>query len=270
MRNRTVWILILALSLLLCACGENTPPTQKTAWKKTVHTLAPELSTAPPEVTQAPETEPPVTAPEHSPLYIPGVSVEDVILFYSEVALDSEYYDSGNPSNVQKWTAPIYYTVEGSYTAEDLTVLQSFTDWLNTVEGFPGMYTADNSTVRNLQIHFCSQQELITLMGKDFENMDGAVTFWYDYDEIYDAIICIRSDLDQELRNSIILEEVYNGLGPIQDTVLRPDSIIYEEFSQPQWLTPMDELILRLLYHPDIRPGMDAQQCEQIIRTLYY
>ena len=88
--------------------------------------------------------------------------------------------------------------------------------------------------------------------------------------EIYDATICYRTDLDQYLRNSVILEEIYNGLGPIQDTALRPDSLIYQGFSEPQWVTPVDELILKLLYHPSILPGMDAQQCEQVIRSLYY
>ena len=68
----------------------------------------------------------------------------------------------------------------------------------------------------------------------------------------------------------MILEEIYNGLGPIQDTSMRSDSIIYSEFSQPQNLTDIDELLLKLLYHPDILPGMNAQQCEQVIRALYY
>jgi hypothetical protein len=59
-------------------------------------------------------------------------------------------------------------------------------------------------------------------------------------------------------------------LGPIQDTGLRPDSIIYQEYSEPQELTEVDELILKLLYHPDILPGMNAAQCEEVIRRLYY
>ena len=107
-------------------------------------------------------------------------------------------------------------------------------------------------------------------MGEDFATMDGGVTYWYEENIIYDGVICVRKDLDQHVRNSVILEELYNGLGPIQDTSLRSDSLIYQEFSQPQWMTPVDELILRLLYHPDILPGMDAQQCEQVIRSLYY
>ena len=72
------------------------------------------------------------------------------------------------------------------------------------------------------------------------------------------------------MRNSVILEEIYNGLGPVQDTDLRPDSLIYSAYSTPQELTEIDELILKLLYHPDMVCGMNAQECEAVIRQLYY
>lgn len=171
---------------------------------------------------------------------------------------------------MQKWTQPVRYALHGEYTEEDIATLSSFVQWLNTIEGFPRISQAQEPWEANLQIHFCTQSEMVDLMGDNFYGMDGAVTFWYYDNEIYDAIICYRTDLDQYLRNSVILEEIYNGLGPIQDTALRPDSIIYAEYSQPQSLTAVDELILKLLYHPDILPGMDAGQCEQVIRTLYY
>lgn len=40
--------------------------------------------------------------------------------------------------------------------------------------------------------------------------------------------------------------------------------------ARPGNLTAMDELILKLLYHPDLECGMTARQCEEIIRQLYY
>ena len=116
----------------------------------------------------------------------------------------------------------------------------------------------------------CDAANMIELMGDTFSGLDGAVTFWYDFNEIYDAVICCRTDIDQYTRNSVILEELYNGLGPIQDTSLRQDSIIYSGFSEPQKLSQMDELLLKLLYHPQLSCGMDAENCEAMIRQLYY
>jgi len=228
-----------------------------------------------PEPVTVPEPEPepeplPEPEPDHSPLYIPDVPVEDVIRYFNEVCLDAEFVTSGDPSRLQKWTVPIAYTIHGTATDTDLAVLEGFAAWLNTLEGFPGMKEAADGDAANLRIHFCTPEEMQSLLGDNFVNMDGAVTFWYLDDEIYDATICCLTRLDQTLRNSVILEEIYNGLGPVQDTEYRPDSIIYAGFSQPQSLTPMDELLLKLLYHPDMTCGMDAAACEAVIRSLYY
>ena len=246
-------ILLFLFLLLLCGCrpGEFPPAA-----------AAPETSMT--------ETAPPEPQSLHSALYQPEVDVREVITYFNEVCLAAEIVNSGNPAVLQRWEIPVSYQILGDPTAEDLAALTGFAQWLNTVEGFPGIAQTQDATQANLRIHFCTQEEMLSIMGDSFTGMDGAVTFWYREDAIYDAIICIRTDLDQDLRNSVILEELYNGLGPIQDTTLRPDSIIYAEFSQPQMLTEMDELILRLLYHPRFRCGMTPKECEAAIRELYY
>jgi len=270
MKNRFFFLLpMMALLLTACQTAEAKPAetTMPVIVTETVAETVPE-TTLPPE-TEAPQSQP--TEPEHSEFYIPGVSVEDVILYFNEVCLDAEIVYSGDPGLLQKWAEPIEYALFGNFNSEDLTVFNDFVRWLNTVVGFPGFVEAPWPEDAPLKIYFCAEEEMISRMGKDFLGNDGAVTFWYnDVNEIYDATICCRTDIDQLTRNSVILEEIYNCLGPIQDTRLRPDSIIYTEFSQPQKLTEMDELILRLLYHPWMVCGMDAADCEGVIRQLYY
>ncbi len=209
---------------------------------------------------------------EHSALYLPGVSVDDVILYFNEVCLQAEFVNSGDPSRLQKWEAPIRFICIGDCTETDRNALLGFVGWLNTVEGFPGMEETDEPEQANLRIHFCEgEEEYLLLMGDNFPGTDGGVTFWYDgMDVIYDAVIGYRMDVDQEIRRSVILEEIYNGLGPVADTDLREDSLIYSGFSAPQSLTEIDELIMKLLYHPEMQCGMDAEACEAVIRQLYY
>lgn len=278
--NRIIPIL-LALMLLLTGCAPSEPVPETTS-PPTVETEPP--TTLPPTETAIPVTDPPeTTVPEtqpqeteaatedsHSWLYIPGLSVEDVILYFNEVCLDAEFSDSGDPSKLQKWMEPIYYTLDGSATDEDLETLTAFVEFLNTIDGFPGIYEAETPEQTNLRIFFRSGQELEALMGSNFAGCDGGVTFWYLDDVIYDATICYATDIDQTVRDSVILEEIYNGLGPGQDTTLRPDSIIYAGYSEPQELTEIDKLILILLYHPRLECGMNAESCEAVIRTLYY
>lgn len=263
MKRSFIAAVAVVMIISLSACRQSNLPAESMHFEEPTTSSETETSETTASAPISPE-------PEHSQLYIPGVSVEDVILYFNEVCLDSEIINSGDPRYVQKWIAPIYYSLEGDYTDADLAMLTSFTDWLNSIEGFPGISRNEDPYKRNLRIHFCDEQTLLSLMGPNFEGTDGAVTFWYADDIIYNAIICYRTDLNQYLRNSVILEEIYNGLGPIQDTSLRSDSIIYQGFSDPQQLTAIDELILRLLYHPDIQPGMNKQQCEQVIRSLYY
>lgn len=264
-------VFLILILCLLTGCGSSSSET------------APTKSALPPETTIQTEvptteaaTEPTIIetiappAPQHAPLFIDGISVDDLVSYFNEVCLEAEFINSGDPSRLQKWTTPIYYVIYGEPTQEDLYVLNDFAAWLNTIEGFPGIWKAEDPMDANLRIFFDDADNMKQILGDNFTNMDGGVTFWYRNDSIYDAVICYRTDLTQELRNSVILEEIYNGLGPIQDTDLREDSIIYSGFSMPQQLTGLDELILKLLYHPSMKVGMDANGCEEVIRQLYY
>ena len=281
MRKYLSKILFIFLAVCMTGCisipEDVTLPPQTTEQSDTQPPATNE--TTEPTTTEVPETsEPETTAteeitetdPPHSELYIEGLSVDDVILYFNEVSLDAEFSDGGDATLLQKWDIPIYYVIIGNATDEDLKVLTGFADWLNTIEGFPGIYEANEDQNPNLQIFFCTENELIDHLGKNFYGVDGGVTFWYMDNMIYREIICYRTDLNQQLRNSVILEEIYNGLGPVQDSDLREDSLIYSGYSEPQSLTAIDELILKLLYHPDMKCGMNAAACEEVIRRLYY
>lgn len=255
--KRLTIFLTAVLILSLAGCGTDIP--------------APPQTSVPPTAATTPLPAPLEETTERASagFVLEGVDAETVITYFEEVCLNAEFINSGDPSFLQKWTEPICFTIYGTPTPEDLETLRSFTAWLNTVEGFPGISETDDPAEENLAIHFCTEKEMVALMGEQFYGNDGAVTFWYLQDKIYKAVICCRSDIGQQLRNSVILEELYNGLGPIQDTSLRPDSIIWSGYSEPQTLTQMDALILRLLYHPRMECGMDAPSCADVIRELY-
>lgn len=220
-----------------------------------------------PETTRSPAT----TSPPHTDLFDPQLPLETVLRYFSEVCLDAEYSTGpGDTTLVQKWDVPIICYVNGDPTPEDLAVLERLAQWLDQVEGFPGFRLTQDPNEANVQIYFCPQARIPDYLGDDFYGVDGGVTYWYEDNRMYAATVCYSTDTDQTLRNSVILEEIYNMLGPAQDTDLRPDSIIFSGFSQPQWLTPEDQLILRLLYHPTMAPGMDREGAASVIEQLYH
>lgn len=210
----------------------------------------------------------------HSTLYLEGVDVEDVIRYFNEVALDTEYATGeGNASLIQKWGEKITYRFLGDPTEEDKIVLKELFEQLNQISGFPGIEEAAVGQVPSLQFYFQDRVDFMANFGDfiGYEEADGAAQYWYytATNVIYTGRIGYRTDIGQELRNSVLLEEVVNLLG-FNDTVVREDSIVYQYSSEAQELSKMDWLLLKLMYHADMKPGMNAEACEQVIRTLYY
>ena len=103
------------------------------------------------------------------------------------------------------------------------------------------------------------------------EEADGAVQFWF-YNathNIHTGNIGYRTDIDQSIRNSVLVEEIINLLG-ITDTVLREDSITYQYGSDVTELSDVDWVILRLVYDARMQCGMTREECAQILAELYY
>lgn len=202
-----------------------------------------------------------------------SLSIDEVINYFCEVVLQTEYSDGvGDATLVQKWTDRICYRIYGEATEQDKLILTEFFQQLNEIEGFPGIVPAGENDLTDLALYFYDYENFNRNFGEflNYEMADGAVQYWYytDTNVIYDARIGYRTDIDQYTRNSVLLEEVFNGLG-ITDTVLREDSIAYQGFSQPQELSEIDWLMIKLLYHPEMKAGVNREECVKVIRKIY-
>ena len=275
-------ILILVLTIFLCACGAPASPTTEASIPETTipeattpETTIPETTipeTTVPETTVPPTTVP--TEPPHSYLYREDIPLEQVLTYFQEVTAQTEYSTGdGNPALIQKWLYPILLEIQGEPTERDLEILENFFEQLNQIPGFPGIAMAVDLQQPNLTISFLTSQ-IFHEQFDDFiqgEDAWGAAQYWYfdDTNEIYSGRIGYLTDIPQLDRDSILLEEIVNLLG-ITDTVLREDSIVYQYSNSNLELSDVDWLLLELLYHPDIQSGMNAQQCEEIIAELYH
>jgi hypothetical protein len=81
------------------------------------------------------------------------------------------------------------------------------------------------------------------------------------------AFAVIRSEHPDLLRLSCLHEELTQGLGLPNDSPRARPSIFNddEEFAL---LTDQDELLLRMLYSPELRPGMSPDEARPIVETL--
>jgi Protein of unknown function (DUF2927) len=81
------------------------------------------------------------------------------------------------------------------------------------------------------------------------------------------AFAVIRAEHPDLLRLSCLHEEIAQGLGLANDSPRARPSIFNddEEFAL---LTDQDELMLRILYNPALRPGMSLDEAKPIVETL--
>ena len=279
MRRLFCIVLLLAFALGLCACtnaaftdGIMPQATHQEPNAETSGETPPTNDTANETVTEWVPTE--QTSPPHSQLYLPDYTAPQIWQYFQEVVLDMEYTDgTGDATLVQKWTSPIRYRIYGTPTEEDYAVLTDFFAQLNAVPGFPGIYAAAEEELENLTLIFLQPDDFRRQFSDVVhgEEAYGAAQFWYytATNDIYSARIGYRTDIDQTVRNSILIEEIINTLG-ITDTVLRADSIVYQYSDENTVLSDVDLIILQLLYDPAIQCGMDAESCAIVVQNLYY
>ncbi len=81
------------------------------------------------------------------------------------------------------------------------------------------------------------------------------------------AFAVIRAEHPDLLRLSCLHEEMAQGLGLPNDSPRARPSIFNddEEFAL---LTDQDEMMLRILYSPELRPGMSAAEARPIVESL--
>ena len=81
------------------------------------------------------------------------------------------------------------------------------------------------------------------------------------------AVAVIRGELPQPLRTSCVHEELAQGLGLANDS---PDArpSIFNDDEEFALLTRHDELLLKMLYDPRLRPGMTEDEALPIVQAI--
>lgn len=255
--KKTVIALFLVFSLLLCACSQSAPTDENTDGTNNGEGTGTTESTT-----------------SHSRFYLPGYFPHRILQYFNEVVLSGEYTDNtGSASLIQKWTKPILYRIEGTPTDEDISVLNTLFAQLNEIQGFPGIEAAADGVKENLMIYFLAPDAFRDKFSSTVHGEDayGAAQFWYDTNtnEILNARIGYRTDMEYPSRKSVLLEEIVNCLG-LSDSELRTDSVVYQHSNDNTYLSDVDWLILKLLYEPTFKCGMNAKDCAAIFNVLYY
>lgn len=208
-------------------------------------------------------------------------STDYIINSFSDIALRNEYTNKTN--GVRKWSQPIYYQI--IHRTGDQALHEKLTkthiEHLANITGLVILPASLEHHV-NLKIIFSSEQSLQQELQNDFSLNDkqqikelahhGVCLGNFSIDaksNITKAIVIIPVDRARAHAKllSCIIEEITQVLGLPNDS----DNVfpsIFNDKSKDDYLSGLDFVLLKALYHPSIKPGMNVKQVRHQLAKL--
>jgi hypothetical protein len=259
-RRANIWpVVVIPVLVILVAAGliwAEILPNPFNGRTQTTTTGKPQpttTSTTAKPTTTAEETSTTTTAATQQTLDMTRQAILD---YFSEIALKREYGGGEYDGVVCRWEQPIKVVISGSYTQDDYDWLTAHIDWLNNLGCLPVISVVTSGG--NFEVHFAKLAELPDLIPGYVEGNWGFISlYWNDNGQITEGTMGIATDVTNQIqRNHLILEEFTQGLGLLNDSKLYQDSIFQMDWTEIQALSPLDELVIRLLYAPVVQAGM--------------
>lgn len=199
---------------------------------------------------------------------------------FERIALSSEYIE--HPPQLRKWQQPISYLfqhdVADKQLHEQLSTLHL--QQLSAITGHPIQAASGNHSA-NLQIIFTDETRLPGYLSNTM-HLDKLAVEQLSRDsvcianfavnnkgEIRQAVVIIPVDRARAHAKLLacIVEELTQIMGlPNDDVEVFPS--IFNDRSHDNFLSGLDYVLLKLLYQPDLTPGMKAVQSRTVINKI--
>jgi len=245
------WIFVIALSVLGAAM----------VWQLTGNDRP---APADPPVVQRPQ--PPRTPTPQFEGLPGGLYSSEELNYFAEIAFGAEHREISHV--IRKWRGDLNIRIEGDPTAEDLQQVKAAVDLLNQLQNEVMLSVGYFET--SLVIHFAPESTFKKLDGRYTGNNPGF--FWVGWveDELYLGTILIDSEgVSQAERNTLIIEELTQSLGLMNDSNRYADSVFNDEKIVPGMsLSPLDQKLVTMLYRPELTPGMTMDEAMEILINL--
>jgi len=174
-------------------------------------------------------------------------------------------------NRVKKYTVPVGFYVYNRSRKDRRRAAAKFVGALPThIPGFRGAMAASPQNA-NFHLFIVDRKDfkktVIREAGLDAKavgNAECLVHIWFGRNGISESRAVIVSDGGEKLFNRCLVEEVLQGLGPINDSRELHESV-FNDYSRHNHLTAFDRTLLQMLYHPAIKPGMGRKDVVQIL-----
>lgn len=175
----------------------------------------------------------------------------------------------GESQRVKKYTEPVRYTViHVSATDRSAEVAAFMASLPNTIGGLKTL-PARHRNEANFVVFLADRDNFADVVSKELHTdaiamgarcLVGVNT---KHGRIQHSTAVIVTD-DPYLFKRCTVEEILQGLGPMNDDDSLTESV-FNDTSRHTTFTPFDQALLRMLYHPSIRPGMTGTQVNRIL-----
>lgn len=181
-----------------------------------------------------------------------------------EIGLSSEFGDSR--SSVVKWIRDVRIRTAGSPTEADLAALDATIADLNRLIDSVEVLRV-SSEPAELTVHFVPQAEFRSVLPQAEPRNDGFVWInWNSARQLTSGTVLIRSDrIEQRTRSHLVREEVTQAFGLLSDSFAYSESIFQQQYTDVIDYAAIDEVIIAMLYRPEVRPGMSEAQLRRVL-----
>lgn len=187
--------------------------------------------------------------------------------YFKAISFGSEY---GNNSNqvIRRWNSDIRIKLNGNITSADVAFINNAIEALNELTGEKITITLTSGHNANLNLHIVDKSEFANIISSVQPNVDGYVQVLSRSNNIFKGTILISNNLSPTRRKHVILEELTQSLGLLNDSMLYDDSIFYQNYSRVTDYSIEDRAIISLLYTDAIRPGLTEQEFNEMTHIL--
>lgn len=212
--------------------------------------------------------------------YQPTKHEEELLDYFNDIVLKSEYFDQSE--RVVKWMEPmkLFISKEKVYDRQ-MTAVKKAINYINSLatDGFrielvedisksnAILFLCDKSRIKVLAPDFYKTLEAVQ-MKEDFCGLTSILFSETSY-AIWKVMIFVDIDETIQMQENAILEEISHGVGISSDSDKYPNSVFYENKFLEKIITleysKMDADVIRLLYHPGMKPGLRINQVKRII-----
>ncbi len=183
--------------------------------------------------------------------------------YLSQIGFGVEY---GSTAPVlHKWKQDVTIKVHGWPTDADLQTLEQVVSELNSMLVEIDLELVDKAA--NLEVYFSPQSHFSDILPEYVPTNLGFSQVWFDGEGVIQQgrVLIAADGTTQAERTHLIRAQITQSLGLFKHSWEHSDSIFYQGWTTTDKYSPLDEATIRLLYQPQLEPGMNRSQ----VRSLY-